>query len=111
MVRPQLKAMVAEAAQALAGLEVERLDELVQSCQALNQDSLSQNSSADRHALVSEARAAKREMAALAKVLEFTRANAAVIERIRLMRTSRLEYEVVPLQIESIPPEDGHGHH
>jgi len=94
-VRPQLKSLVAEAAQALSALKAERLEDLAQTCQALNRDL----SSETKQAFACELRAAPKEMAALAKVLEVTRANVAVMERIRLMRTNRLEYAVV------LPPE------
>lgn len=102
--RPQLKSLVAEAAQALSALKAERLEDLAHTCQALNRDLAPET----RQAYACELRAAPKEMAALAKVLEVTRANVAVMERIRMMRTNRLEYAILPPP-ESNLPEDAHG--
>ena len=102
--RPSLNALVAEAAQALSVLDVERLEGLSHTCEVLNRDF----SPETRHAYACELRAAPKEMAALAKVLEVTRANLAVMERIRMMRTNRLEYTVTP-QPDPKPLENSHG--
>lgn len=102
--KPPLKILVAEAAQALSVLDVERLEHLAHTCEVLNRNL----SPETQQACACEVRAAKKEMAALAKVLEVTRSNAAVMERIRMMRTSRLEYAVAPPPA-SNRPEDAHG--
>ncbi len=115
--RPVLKDIVTEAARALARLDADRLEELALSCRALNRDlacdstrDVTCDSSSDangdgaprllpikeaeRARLAGEARAARREMAVLARVLEATRANVQVIERLRELRLGRLEYKV-----------------
>lgn len=82
--RPELKALVAEASQALARLDAVRLEEMALSCAALN----------GKAAPVSaeEARAAVGEMAIFARVLQATRANLRVMQRLRELRMGRLEY-------------------
>ncbi len=100
--KPHLKTLVAEAAQALAVLRVERLEELALACQALNRDS---SVGVD----ISEAHAAKHEMAALGRVLEATRSNVRVMEQIRRMHSNRLEYGI-ERRDESVPSEAIHGH-
>ncbi len=97
--KPHLKTLVAEAAQALAVLRVERLEELALACQALNRDS----------STGLEVHAAKQEMAALGRVLEATRSNVRVMEQIRLMHSNRLEYGI-ERRDESVPSEAIHGH-
>jgi hypothetical protein len=101
--RPALKEIVAEAARALARLDAARLEELALSCQALNRD-LNRPAGSDlppirgeqRAQLAAEARAARRDMATFARVLEATRANVQVIERLRALRSGSLEYTVGP---------------
>lgn len=85
---PELKALVAEAARSLARLDAGRLEELALSCQALNRDL----TPAKRKALAGEAHEARMDMAALARVLEATGANLAVMNRLRELHTGRLEY-------------------
>lgn len=102
--RPHLKTLVQEAAQALSALKADQLEDFAHACQAINRDL----SLETKHAYTCELLAARKEMAALAKILDVTRANVRVIERIRLMRTNRLEYAVLP-QPESNPPEVVHG--
>jgi hypothetical protein len=102
--RPALKDVVVEAAHALARLDAARLEELALSCQALNRD-LAHDSNRDaeselpikkdqRVRLAAEARAARREMVLFARVLEATRANVQVLERLRALRSGSLEYTV-----------------
>ena len=90
LVRPELKVLVAEAAQSLAKLDVERLEELALSCQALNRDAIEGN----RYTSALEAKAAKQDMALLAKIMEATRTNAAILSRLRELRAGRVEYSV-----------------
>jgi hypothetical protein len=85
---PELKALVEEASQALARLDAGRLEELALSCQALNRDL----APANREALACQAREAAGEMATFARVLEATRANLNVMNRLRELRAVRLEY-------------------
>ena len=90
VVHPELKAMVAEAVRSLAKLDADRLEELAVSCHALNCDM----TPAGQHAFEREVRAAKKDMAALAQVLQATGANAAVLRQLR-EHSSRREYSVL----------------
>ncbi|MGB9408216.1 MAG: hypothetical protein WCA89_11810 [Terracidiphilus sp.] len=89
--RPLLKELVVEASQALARLDAERLEELALSCQALNRE-LERGDAADRQALAFESKEAAGDMAVFARVLEATRANLNVMNRLRELRAGRLEY-------------------
>jgi hypothetical protein len=93
--RVELKALVGEAVRSLAKLDADRLEELALSCQELNRDLVTES----LPALARETRAAKREMAALALMLEATGTNAAVMKRLRQLRTSRTEYTVREPQV------------
>ena len=90
MVRPELKTLLAEAAQSLAKLDAERLEELALSCQALNRD----GGSDEQELTIQEMREAKQDMTVLAKVLKATRTNAAVMTRLRELHARRMEYSV-----------------
>src|SRR6185437_2419696 len=81
-VRPELKVMVREACLALTQLNAARLEELAASCEALTFAPVN----------APEARAAQREMAMLGRVLEATRANAEVMQRLRAMHAAGIEY-------------------
>jgi hypothetical protein len=94
--RPKLKELVVEASRALARLDADRLEELALSCQALNRD-LAQRDPAQqdgdaRAALTLECKEAGGDMAVFARVLEATRANLNVMNRLRELRGGRLEY-------------------
>jgi ABC-type transporter Mla subunit MlaD len=95
---PELRRLVAEASQALARLDAARLEELALSCQALNRDldrdlAGGRASCTDARArLASQARQAGRDMAVFARVLEATRNNIQVMNRLRELRAGRLEY-------------------
>ena len=90
-VNPELKGLVAEASQALARLDSARLEDLALSCQALNQgiDSMDGHGNVE---LARQAREAAGDMAVFARVLEATRANVHVMNRLRELRAVRLEY-------------------
>ncbi len=88
---PELKELVVEASRALACLDAGRLEELALSCQALNRD-LPQTSVEERAELACQAREAVQDLAVLARVLEVTRANLKVMNRLRDLRAGRLEY-------------------
>ena len=88
---PELKEMIAEASRALARLDADRLEELSLSCQALNRD-LTAVSAENRKILARQAREAAGDMATFARVLEATRANLNVMNRLREIRAGRLEY-------------------
>lgn len=90
-VHPELKDLVVEASRALARLDADRLEELALSCQALNRD-LEPVSAEERAALARQAREAAGDMATFARVLEATRANLHVMNRLRELRAGQLEY-------------------
>jgi hypothetical protein len=94
-VHPKLKELVMEASRSLARLDATRLEELALSCQALNRDLSCMDGDA-RRALGSQARDAVGDMAVFARVLDATRANLSVMNRLRDLRTGRLEYGQAP---------------
>lgn len=83
--------MVVEASVALARLDADRLEELATACQALQRD-LVLNDADTRKDLVRESRESVQDMAVLARVLDATRANVEVMNRLREMRVGWLEY-------------------
>jgi hypothetical protein len=88
---PELKELVVEASRALVRLDADRLEELALSCQALNR-SLPMASMEERLQLAEQARDATEDMAVFARVLEVTRDNLNVMNRLRELRSRRLEY-------------------
>ena len=88
---PELREVVVEASLALARLDEERLEELAQCCQALNRD-FSAVGKAERDEIARQARDASDEMAVFGRVLDATRANLEVMNRVRERRAARLEY-------------------
>jgi len=88
---PVLKELVVEASRSLARLDAGRLEELALSCQALNRDYIRMDGEA-RSAIAAQARDATGEMAVFARVLDATRANLEVLNRLRDRRAGRLEY-------------------
>jgi len=117
--RPKLKELVAEASRALARLDADRLEELALCCQALNRDlaqgDLTHGNAVDCQALASECKEAVGDMAIFARVLEATRANLNVMNRLRELRAGRLEYREGPMEYGGPPAqgwmrtESGHG--
>jgi hypothetical protein len=105
--RMELKELVMEASRALARLDADRLEELALSCQALNRD-LEPASATERAAMAHGAREAVGDMATFARVLEATRANLNVMNRLRDLRAGRLEYRE-PLAQGWAGTESGHG--
>lgn len=89
--RPEIKEIVAEASRALALLDAGRLEELASSCEALNRD-IHAAGAAGQRALAEEAGEAVREMAVFSRVLTATWANVEVMNFLRELRVSRLEY-------------------
>ncbi len=87
----ELKALVAEASRALARLDTGRLEELALSCQSLNR-ALVVGNKEERKLLAEQAREAMADMAVFARVLDATRANLKVMNRLRELRMGRLEY-------------------
>jgi hypothetical protein len=88
---PKLKQLVAEASQALARLDAGRLEELALSCQELNRG-MAASFTEDRVRLAREAQEATVDMAVFARVLEVTRGNLNLMNRLRELRAGRLEY-------------------
>jgi hypothetical protein len=106
-VNPELKELVAEASRALARLDAPRLEELALSCQALNRDLAPWTAEAQRE-WARQAREAAADMAVFARVLEATRANMRVMNRLRELRTGRLEYSERQAR-GCVNTESGHG--
>jgi hypothetical protein len=88
---PELRQVVREASQALARLDAGRLEELALSCQALSRD-LAVSDTGGRARFADQARDAAGEMAVFARVLEVTRGNLNVMNRLRELRAGRMEY-------------------
>ena len=88
---PKLREIVVEASRALARLDATRLEELALSCQMLNRG-LAETDREARGALSVESKEAQGDMAVFARVLEATRANLVVMNRLRELREGRLEY-------------------
>jgi hypothetical protein len=93
--QPELKQLVAEASRALAQLDASRLEELALSCQALNRE-LTASGAEDRAQLAGQAREAAGDMAVFARVLNVTRGNLNVIQRLLDLRGGQLEYRERP---------------
>jgi len=99
----EIREVIAEASQALAQLDADRLEELALACQALNRDrglidgadSGSDTGAGRRRSdetLARQAREAAGEMRAFRRVLDATRANLTVMRRLRQLREGRIEY-------------------
>ena len=88
---PQLKELVGEASRALARLDADRLEELSLSCQALNRE-LPLLGLDRRLELACQSRETDGDMATFARVIDATRANLNVMNRLRELRCGRLEY-------------------
>lgn len=85
------KQIAVDASRALAHIDADRLDELAQSCQALNRDlplALQDN----RDAVLREARQASSAIATFALVLDATRANLQVLYRLREVQAGGPDY-------------------
>jgi|HubBroStandDraft_1064217.scaffolds.fasta_scaffold21347_2 hypothetical protein len=104
---PQLKELVVEASRALAQLDAARLEELALSCQALNRE-LAGAGTEDRTQLARQAREATGDMAMFARVLDVTRGNLNVLNRLRELRAGHLEYGEPQVRGWS-PTENRHG--
>ena len=104
---PQLKELVGEASRALACLDADRLEELALSCQALNRE-LPPISRDRRLELARQSREVDGDMATFARVLDATRANLNVMNRLRELRSGRLEYGAKDAQ-GADTRESGHG--
>ena len=106
---PELKEVVVEASRALALLNAGRLEELALCCQALNR-AFPAASAAEKRTLRHQAVEAQTEMEVFARVLEATRANLKVMNRLRELRMGRLEYTERQVS-KCAGMESGHGEH
>jgi len=88
---PELRELVVEASLALARLDADRLEELALSCQALN-GALAGLSPTRRGAMQLQAREASRDIEVFGRVLDATRNNLEVMNRLRERRRGDLEY-------------------
>ena len=88
---PELRLVVREAAHALATLDADRLEELALSCPALSRNFICAESARSAE-LTRQASDAIADMAIFARVLEVTRANLNVMNRLRLLRQGPAEY-------------------
>jgi hypothetical protein len=93
-----LKVMVREASVALAHLDAARLEELAESCHVLAVDPPDMRM----------AREAAGEMEILGRLLEATRANAMVMQRLRALHAVHLEYS--ERQVRGNAVENAYGH-
>jgi len=87
----ELRELVAEASNALSRLDAARLKELALSCEALNRG-LGTMTADERGRLQQQVREAQSGMAVFARVLEATRSNLRVMNRLRELRMGSLEY-------------------
>jgi hypothetical protein len=104
--KPELKQLVAEASRALAHLDAGRLEELALCCKALTRTPWTAD---QRKRLARQAQDAAADMAIFARVLEATRGNVVVMNRLREMRAGRFEYSERQAR-GWIEMEGGHGH-
>lgn len=91
---PELRELVVEASQALARLDAARLEELALCCQALNRE-LTATGEKERKRLALQAREAAGDMEVFARVLDVTRSNLNVMNRLRELRMGRIEYSEI----------------
>jgi hypothetical protein len=93
--RWEMRDLVVEASRALAHLDADRLEELALSCEALNRDMQSADPD-QRVSRARESREAAGDMAIFARVLEATRDNLQVLNRLRAAQAGSLEYSRWP---------------
>ncbi|MGA2207903.1 MAG: hypothetical protein ABSG10_14340 [Terracidiphilus sp.] len=106
---PELKELVVEASRALVRLDAARLEELALCCEALNRR-LVPMSAEERRTMARQAREVRSDMAVFARVLQATRANWNVMNRLRELRAGQLEYTERQAR-GSAGVEAGHGDH
>ncbi len=107
-----LRQLVAEASLALARLDPKRLEELADSCRALNRDLIGLTD-AELGNFNQQAREAFRDMAVFGRVLDATRANLEVMDRLRNRGGGTREYTVLLSSASAVPwamVETNHGH-
>ena len=92
-IHPDLRELVAEASMALSRLDANRLEELAQCCRALNRG-LPELSTESLRDVQTQARAAAIQVQVFGRVLDATRANLDVLNRVRERRSTELEYRL-----------------
>ena len=110
LANPELKELVVEASHALARLDSSRLEELALSCQALTR-ARNPEDLGERELMARQAREAEADMAVFARVLAATRANLQVMNRLRELRTGRVEYTERQARGCAGAEEERHGNH
>jgi hypothetical protein len=88
--KPELRELIVEASLSLARLDADRLEELALSCQALNRNMTPVVE--NRAKLARHTREVVGEIAVFGRVLEATKANLEVLNRLRELREGKLEY-------------------
>ncbi len=106
----EIREVVAEASQALAQLDADRLEELALACRALNRVGPIEGEVDRRNdgTLLRQAREAAGDMRVFGRVLEATRANLVVMRRLRHLRPGKIEYSEAQARGWA-PPEPGYG--
>jgi hypothetical protein len=105
---PELRELIAEASNALARLDTARLEELALSCEALNRG-LDAMAAKEKTYLARQARESAAGMAVFARVIEATRANLRVMNRLRELRAGRLEYSEPQVRGRAAPKTPANG--
>jgi hypothetical protein len=90
-INPELRELVVEASVALARLDADRLEELALSCRALNRDPAGMSGD-ERAEWRRQTLDASREVEVFGRVLDATRVNAEILNRVRERKRERLEY-------------------
>jgi hypothetical protein len=108
-VRPKLQQIARNTIQALTALDGVRLEDLARSCQALT-GSLGTLEEVEARSFLDEPLAAQRDLAVLARVLQATKANLAVMRRLSDLREGEPGYGPEPMQARS-STEAGRGDH
>jgi hypothetical protein len=88
---PDMRALIVEASRSLAQLDSDRLEELALCCAELNRE-FAEGDAARRAEIAQSARDARQDFAVFARVLEATRANLKVMNRLRELRQGRRGY-------------------
>jgi hypothetical protein len=105
---PELKQLVTEATRALALLDVSRLQELALNCETLTRMPPAKTRE-DGEERARQARTVRGDMAVFARVLEATRANLKVMERLRELRQGKVAYTDRPERCRSWSPGGSEG--
>jgi hypothetical protein len=100
----EIRQLVVEAAQSLSVLDVDRLELLALSCEELNHNL----DSGSLHIMIDDPYRMKRDMASLARVLEATRSNLSVMNRLRELHRRHAGYHAeLPADLANTEAVDG----